>query len=346
SERTRATTALERWTQRLVTLNQMDDLLLACASLEEAYETATPYLSRLLGAAVGAFYRFDTTRNQAYAVLAWGDLPESARTLASRDCWGVRLGRPHGFEADASEMRCGHVGKEFEGQAVCVPAFSGSELQGILHLRFTNEALTAADSDALRQLSVSIAGHLAIRFSAIGLRDAYRRQSTRDPLTDLFNRRYMEETLAREMRRCLRAKESLAVLALDLDHFKSINDELGHDAGDAVLVAVASLLAQHSRVSDVACRAGGEEFIVVLPGMPAEGAAARAEAIRRAVSDLRERRAEPAFAHLTVSVGVAVYPEHGGEPAELLRAADQALYRAKRGGRNRVEISPPGSPAT
>jgi diguanylate cyclase (GGDEF)-like protein/PAS domain S-box-containing protein len=327
------------WTQRLVTLNRMDDQLLACASLEEACETAAPFLERLLGAEVGAFYRFDATRDQATAVLSWGPLAESSRTFAGRECWAVRLAQPHGFEPGPEEPRCGHVESGLAGGAVCVPAFAASELQGILHLRFAGPLAAVEDPLALRQLAVSIASHLAIRFSAIGLRDAYRRQSTRDPLTDLFNRRYMEETLTRELRRCLRARESLAVLALDLDHFKSINDDFGHEAGDAVLLAVAAVLTQHSRVSDVACRAGGEEFIVLLPGMSSEAATTRAEAIRCAISRLRERRPEPAFARLTVSAGVALHPEHGVEPSELLRAADEALYRAKRGGRDRVELA-------
>jgi diguanylate cyclase (GGDEF)-like protein len=338
-ERAQATAALEVWSQRLVTLNQMDDLLLACSSLEEAYETAQPFLARLLSASSGAYFRFDASRDLAEAVVSWGDLPAAQRTLVARDCWGVRLARPHGFGAEAGELRCAHVDAGFDGRSICVPALSAGELQGILHLRYDRGEESASDLEGLRQLTTSIAGHLAIRFSAIGLRDAYRRQSTRDPLTDLFNRRYMEETLIRELRRCERAKQPLAVLAIDLDHFKSINDTHGHEAGDAVLIEVARVLRRHSRLSDVACRAGGEEFVVLLPGMAREGAIVRAEDIRRAIAGLRSARREAAFERLSASIGIAVHPEHGDDAAEVLRTADQALYRAKHEGRDRVEVA-------
>ncbi len=343
-ERAKATQALESWTERLMTLNQMDDVLLACSSLDEAYVATLPFLRMLFPTESGALYRFDAGREEAVQVIAWGGFTEEERHLTARDCWAVRLVRAHRSGGAATELRCGHVDSAFTGSTLCVPVLAGGELQGVLHVRSSGKEKVPVDLDSLRQIGMSIAGHLSIRFSALGLRDLLQYQSTRDPLTNLFNRRYLAETLERELQRCLRAKKSLAVLALDLDHFKRVNDEHGHDAGDRVLKALAALLSRHSRAADIACRAGGEEFLVVLPEASLTLASDRAEEVRRAVESLRESEADPEFSQLTVSIGVAVYPDHGSSGAELLHNADRALYRAKEGGRNRVELAAKAGP--
>jgi diguanylate cyclase (GGDEF)-like protein len=161
-------------------------------------------------------------------------------------------------------------------------------------------------------------------------------QAVTDPLTRLVNRRYLAEFLPRELIRTQRTGNSLAVLMIDLDHFKRINDTFGHDAGDLVLTHVASLLMAHIRGSDIACRYGGEEFVLVLPDTTLEGAHRRAEEIRAAVQALNLRHQDNALDPVTVSIGLALYPEHAAGPEALIRIADEALYEAKAGGRNRV----------
>ena len=159
----------------------------------------------------------------------------------------------------------------------------------------------------------------------------------RDPLTGLYNRRYFDGVIDRELARCMREGLPLAVMMIDIDHFKQINDTHGHPAGDEVLIRLADLLRARSRASDVACRFGGEEFLLVLPGMPLACALQRAGACREAFAQQVFGRGDtPVFA--TISIGVAMFPEHGRTPAELLRRADQALYRAKSGGRDRVAV--------
>lgn len=163
-------------------------------------------------------------------------------------------------------------------------------------------------------------------------------QATRDGLTGLYNRRYCDETLERELARCGRDGHELSILMIDLDHFKKINDSYGHQAGDDVLRILASLLEEQVRASDVACRYGGEEFLVLLPGAGLETARQRAEAWRAACA-ARSICVGQHEIRATLSIGIATYPGQAATPQTLLRAADMALYQAKLEGRNRVSFA-------
>ena len=164
-------------------------------------------------------------------------------------------------------------------------------------------------------------------------------QARTDPLTGLANRRHLWESLQLEWIRSRRRKSPLAVVMIDLDHFKKVNDTFGHDAGDQVLVDVAVLLKAHVRASDLACRFGGEEFALVLPDVGLDAVRRRAEGIREAIGRLEPTHRERRLGRITASIGIALFPEHAVDPEALLRAADQALYEAKSTGRDRVVIS-------
>ena len=160
--------------------------------------------------------------------------------------------------------------------------------------------------------------------------------SMRDPLTGLYNRRYLEETMVRELPRARRLGESVGVIVIDIDHFKNLNDTYGHDAGDFVLERTGELLRAATRNSDIACRFGGEEFAVILPGATLIVARNRAEAIRAALESLTIEFDGKAIGPLTVSAGVAAMPPHGQDWTYTLQQADRALYTAKQSGRNKV----------
>ena len=166
-------------------------------------------------------------------------------------------------------------------------------------------------------------------------------QAVTDPLTRLLNRRYLSEFLPREVIRARRSGTSLAVLMIDLDHFKRFNDEFGHEAGDLVLREAGHLLMGHIRGSDIACRYGGEEFVLVLPDTTFEGAQRRAEEIRAAVRELKLALRGKQLGQITVSIGVGLLPDHVANPEALVRVADEAMYASKKAGRDRVVIGHP-----
>ena len=181
--------------------------------------------------------------------------------------------------------------------------------------------------------------HLLSQLSEVGrLQEALREQALRDPLTALFNRRYLDETLEREIARAMREGYPLTVMMLDIDHFKKLNDTYGHLAGDEMLRVIGKLFTSHARLDDVVCRFGGEEFAIVLPRMSLETARLRAESWRQAFAETTVTFG--AFSlQATLSAGISAFPEHGRTRDELLEAADLALYRAKQNGRNRVELA-------
>lgn len=165
------------------------------------------------------------------------------------------------------------------------------------------------------------------------LQEAVREQAIHDAITGLFNRRYLEETLPRELAAARRRGASLAVILLDVDHFKTINDTFGHQAGDRTLQRLAALLDSSTREGDIACRYGGDEFVLVLPDTTLAEAVDKAEALRTGCSSL-DQEDLPRF---TISLGVACSPDHGEEGGKILLIADRALYRAKEGGRNQAQ---------
>ena len=190
-------------------------------------------------------------------------------------------------------------------------------------------------------MASTFAEQIGLSISNLRLREALRNESIRDPLTGLFNRRYLEETLQREIRRSVRSEQSLGVLMLDLDYFKKFNDTYGHDAGDAVLRETATFLSKSVRAEDVVCRFGGEEFVIILPVADLHATQARGEKIRSKLRELTVLHQGQSLGMITVSIGVAALPDHGTSPSALLEAADSALYRAKREGRDRVVLAEP-----
>jgi diguanylate cyclase (GGDEF)-like protein len=219
------------------------------------------------------------------------------------------------------------------------------ETLGILHVRYDPSLVDKSETtaDAWRQsqtlLAVSVATQGALAVASLRLRESLRDQSIRDPLTGLFNRRFMQESLDRELQRARRKERALAVIFIDIDHFKRFNDIFGHDAGDAVLRSFADLLRSFFRGDDVLCRYGGEEFALILPESDEQDAALRMNEFRQIVKGLTVLHESRPLDPITVSVGIAAFPTHGSSIESLLRTADQALYVSKAEGRDRVSIA-------
>lgn len=327
--------------QRLAVIAQM---LQAMDSLTDAGELGAVlpvYLPRLLPGRRGAVYLFRNSRDFLQRCATWGDGGCHPELITPADCWALRFGRPH-LAHGSQDLRCAHrtaapaeAAPDAGTEHLCVPMISQGEVIGLL------VAGMPAGPDAAAEVAAvdAIGEQLALGTSNINLREMLRRQSTTDELTGLYNRRYFDAALRRELFRAERNQTPLAVVMIDLDHFKRINDTHGHDAGDAVLRAAGRCLYDGVRRSDIACRYGGEELVLVLPECDAGAAARCADAVRGAIAALTLTHRDLALPQVTASFGVAAWPEHGADADALLQAADGALYAAKNGGRDRVCVA-------
>jgi diguanylate cyclase (GGDEF)-like protein/PAS domain S-box-containing protein len=343
SDRRRAEEALRERERELVLLSELGALLQTCDSGEEAHVVIARQAKRLFPQLAGAVYLISPSRTDLDVAPAWGDGEPAAPSGLFRpeDCWSLRLGREHFFSDPGNDLRCRHLpSADPPPVALCLPLTALGETLGVLHLREPSGAAGSLLTRARRQLAATVAEQLAMAIANLNLRETLRNQSIRDALTGLYNRRYFQESLEREIRRIKRKGGTLGVLMLDLDRFKLFNDNFGHEAGDLLLRTLADLLHRRVRGEDVACRYGGEEFALILPDASLEATCARAEELCREVRELRPVYQDIPLGGVTVSVGVAVYPEHGPRVDDLVRAADNALYHSKAVGRDRVSVAP------
>lgn len=209
------------------------------------------------------------------------------------------------------------------------------EILGLVCVQATQGVSWVADERAQR-LAHAFSEQISLGLSSFSLRETLRRQSIVDSLTGRYNRRYLDETLRREVFRAKLSEKALSVIMLDADHFKRLNDTFGHDAGDIALRGLGEQLKSGVRAGDIACRYGGEEFALVLADCGKEQALQRARCIAQNVRELRLVHGGTPLQQITISGGVATYPEDGEEAEQLIAAADRALYGAKHSGRDRV----------
>lgn len=330
----------ERRIGDMTALNELGEMLQACQSVDEAYALVGQKARVLFAEQSGALFVVDSSQRLAEAKAFWGSestLPPEKAFLIE-ECWALRRGHPHYVPDLADGLACRHVRTGVVTASLCVPLSAGAEALGVLTIVDTAPPASRL-SDAIedrRPLASAVARQVSLALANLRLRETLHNQSIRDPLTGLFNRRYMEESLAREMFRADRSRTPVGIIMLDVDHFKVFNDTYGHEAGDTVLRALGTLLRNGVRASDIPCRLGGEEMALILPESSLAGARERAEAILRATRSLTLDYRGVMLGGITVSLGVAAYPIHGARIEDVLHVADGALYRAKREGRNKV----------
>lgn len=327
---------LEQRNHEIEMLSEMGELLQACQTIEEAHTVIRQMAGRLFGESRGALYLIKSSEDFLEAVAEWGQPAPSNNYFATHDCWGLRRGRIHVARDPKTDLFCHHLNQPLPGSYVCVPMVAQGNALGLLHLSGEGEKPI---SEAQLRLAATVAEQIALAVANLILRETLRSQSIRDQLTGLFNRRYMEESLEREIRRAERNHQPLGIIMMDIDHFKKFNDTHGHDAGDAILRAMGTLLKSQVRGGDIACRYGGEELTLMMPDATLEAVQQRAERVRVATAEMSAPHRGTDLGTVTVSLGVALYPLHGSTGEDVLRAADAALYRAKRAGRNRVMVA-------
>jgi diguanylate cyclase (GGDEF)-like protein len=318
-------------------LAQMGALLHACATREEACRIIARSIGELFPGLPAALYLSNGSSEDLQPVIAQGALARTATAIAAGDCWALRRGQVHVVNPETGDLRCSHAAGDTV-RTLCVPLLAQGTAIGVLHIR---DAAVHKEGDhhvqATQALAETVAEQAALSLANLKLREELHELSISDPLTSLYNRRFAQETLTREIHRAHREQDSIGIITFDIDFFKRVNDRYGHDAGDAVLKAVAAELQGSVRGGDIACRMGGEEFAIMMPGATLSVARQRAEELRAAIAALRVRHAHVDLPAVSMSCGVAAFPDHGVTADALLRAADQALYRAKEAGRNRVE---------
>jgi len=336
---------LELRTMQITLLNEMSGLLQCAESTEEAFVVMSQSVHKLFAdARAGAVFIYKPSGNSLQLTTAWGDGYVGDPVFALDQCWSLRLGQPYWSETPNHGIVCEHADKSAAAALLCVPMVAQGETLGVLHLQYDSGADGIPDVDqktreSQKRLAVAAASQIAVSLTNLRLRETLREQSIRDPLTGLFNRRFMQESLAKELQRAKRKRRSLSLIFLDLDHFKRFNDVFGHDAGDSVLQSISDIFRKHFRAEDIICRYGGEEFAIILPESSVQDAFNRGDALRLATKDLKLVHRGVLLEPVTLSIGIAGFPENGQTAQDLLDGADKCLYQSKANGRDRVTLA-------
>ena len=319
----------------LQALIRMNDLLQASSTQEEAFEVIALMAGELFPGQGGCLAVPHPGNPDLEMVAHWGEAAAIAPSFPLKDCWAMRRGHIHEVQGPQASLQCRHFVDPPKVGYLCLPLMVQGESLGLLCLM--GDGLRTGDQ-ILSQRNLALTLGEAIKLSLFNLRlqEKLREQATCDPLTGLFNRRYLEDSLTRELHRAQRLHSPLSVVMIDLDHFKKFNDSYGHDAGDLLLRELGKALRAGLRQSDISCRYGGEEFVLVFPDSSLADTKKRVEGIRLLIKGLKIRHEERILGTITVSAGIASAPEHGSTTHDLLRAADDAMYAAKKGGRDRL----------
>ena len=347
----RSIAELQSRTNEMTLLIELSAMLQCCNTLDEAYSVVSQFGEKLFSAHnSGSLSVFKSSRNVLELAAGWGTSSNPSMTFSPDNCWALRRGKPHWSSTSSAGLVCNHLKDNLVvDRVLCIPMVAQGDTIGVLQLHVASGSESKLLDEnlqiTLERIASSAAGQIALSIASLKLREALKDQSIRDPLTGLYNRRFMYDFLERELLRARRTNRSFAVMFIDLDHFKRFNDSFGHDAGDFVLQSFTKLLTSHFRGSDIICRYGGEEFALVLPDSSLIDAEMRADDLRTKVRQLAISHRETALGPITCSVGIAEFPEDGSTAEELLRVADKFLYEAKTQGRDRsvtqVKLLPP-----
>ncbi|PSJ42924.1 diguanylate cyclase [Allosphingosinicella deserti] len=315
-------------------LFHMADVLQSASGQEDANAVLGATARRLLPHLSGALYLFSSARDRLVLSTAWNEHDDDIAppNILASECWAVKRGKVQANSRSGDALRCEH--HLSDGAAIEVPMVARGEVHGLIRFSANGPAQEQELAEAATLIS-ALTDAVSLALSNIALRDKLRSQALKDPLTGLYNRRYMEDSLQRFVSLSQRSGTPASVVLIDLDHFKKLNDEHGHLIGDTILRAVADTVSGTLRESDIACRYGGEELLIILPDCALADAVYKAEVIRARVETLSNVHG----VRVTASLGVASSPENSNTVQDLILQADTALYEAKRGGRNCVQAA-------
>lgn len=321
---------------------QTSEWLHSTKSLPELLQVIEASMARIFPDASGGLYVYSNSRDTLDLEAAWGSDAPTEKNIAPDSCWGLRRGRSYTFGASEIEFPCDHH-TDGDTPSLCLPIMAHGETIGLLHLCFPEVKMWAENRDEIREyldqkreMTLVCAEQISLSMANVRLRQELQDQSTRDPLTSLWNRRWFLETASSQLKRAREANSPLTIISYDIDHFKKFNDQHGHDAGDLVLREVSDLMKTHFAENAYPCRIGGEEFIVLCTDTDEATAAEMAEGYRTLLARHTVRYGRQQLPRVTISAGVASFPEDAEDVLNLMRSADEALYAAKDAGRNTI----------
>ena len=342
--RKRIEQALQQRTRELSLLNQLSDQLQACQTEEETYQVLVQMCALLFPGTSGSFCIMDSEQSTLAEAASWGNPPEELHTFGKDDSWVFDHYNTDVVEQPYAARLCPHIGYSPDKNYLCAPIHVSGQILAILSMNLEPGSQKLTEQEFQQRMSstqmvlTGVIEHYALALINLRLQERLRKEAIVDPLTGLYNRRHMEASLKRESRRAQRHNSSLGFMMLDVDHFKILNETYSHEAGDIVLHELGLLLQRHIRGEDIACRYGGEEFLLILPEATLLDTQQRAEELRFMVRELGIRYQEHTL-RITISIGVAALPEHGYDPKDVLNTADMALYQAKAQGRDCVVVA-------
>lgn len=321
-------------------LKTMGEQLQSCRTAEEIIDVVSTVCRKLFPEDAGEILLLDSDASILEQVSAWGGIEtdDGAVPFHQDDCWALRRGQQHLVVRNSDDLTCRHLRADSCLVSICLQMIAHGEIIGVLHI-CTRSGSDEQKVERFGRVAGSIAEHSALAIANLRLRETLQQQLLRDPLTGLYNRRFLSDALEREQSRARRQTIPVGLIMLDIDHFKILNDSYGHEAGDAVLQEFGKYLRQQMREEDIACRYGGEEFLLVLPGADREACAARMEMLRQYVAEDLIVHWQSQRLAFTISAGIAELDPAHETMLETIQRADAALYRAKGSGRNRTEVA-------
>ncbi|MBT1070303.1 GGDEF domain-containing protein [Pelotalea chapellei] len=328
---------LRRSNREISVLREMGNLFQLCNSLDEACEVIAATSEKLFPAASGALFLFNESDNLLKKIISWGNLfnEHHSPVFLADNCLALRSGKVRVTSPVTGSRCCEDMSEIRSGACVCIPLVAQGNILGV-YRHYYEKQIDHADAKPNQQLLLAMTEHMALAVANMQLLETLHVQALHDPLTSLFNRRYADEAMVREIAHAERKKYSLGIMMIDIDNFKKFNDTYGHDAGDLLLVKAGNVMTAFFREYDRVCRYGGEEFVCIIPDMNFETIFHRAEQLRQLIKDIRISHFGTPLGEVTISVGIAMYPQHGRTKSKLLKSADAALYLAKDAGRDRV----------
>ncbi|MEH1834855.1 MAG: diguanylate cyclase [Nostoc sp.] len=324
------TLKLDAKKQELIYLSDMADMLYCCESEDEVYKVVALTCSKLFPNMSGCIYIIANSKNYVQMNSFWGDERTSKEIFSQSDCWALRRGKLNLSSSPNSGLICNHLIHPVSGAHLCVPLFGQGEVVGILHI-YALEEISLED----QQITEIIARTLGIALNNLSIKQRLTYDNLRDGMTQLFNQNYLQTITEQRLAEAERLRQSLSVIFLDIDNFKSYNSRYGHLTANIVLQGLAKLLLKSIRSFDIACRWGGEEFVIVMPNMTLETLRKRVEQLRIDVEQMQLKDGDQILESITASFGIAV-SEPGITVKDFLNRANQAMLEAKRTGKNRV----------